>query len=290
MVNEIIHHLQEKRDGVILDCTIGSGGHSREILKTFNGECTLIGLDQDPEAIERSKVNLQAYKDSVILKQINFALLDTVLDELQITNIDACIFDLGISLDQLENAERGFSFRVNGPLDMRMDRRYDVLAYDIVNRYSKDELCRIIGEYGEERKARQIAAAIVAWREKSALATTQELATIVERVYRHRHYHRIHPATKTFQALRIAVNRELENIQVALATVLRYLAPAGLVCVISFHSLEDRIVKNTFRAWAKDGHVAVLTKKPLRASEEEVTRNKRSRSAKLRIAKRSLQE
>ncbi len=290
MVNEVVHHLKKKRDGVIIDCTLGDGGHAKKLLETLKGQCRLIGLDQDKEAIARSRENLKEFKDSIILKNINFALLDTVCNELKIARVDAFLFDLGISLDHLMDARRGFSFMHDGPLDMRMDQRGGTTAYDIVNNASQSELYRIIGEYGEERRAGRIARAIVNARGKQAIKTTHELAGLIEKCYGRKRFSKIHPATKTFQAIRIAVNRELESLKNALDKVIHFIAYDGIICVISFHSLEDRIVKYTFKDWAQRGLVNIVTKKPIRPSREEIIQNVRARSAKMRIAKRSLQE
>lgn len=290
MVSEVVHHLQGKKDGVIVDCTIGSGGHAKKLLEEYNGQCTLIGLDQDNEALERSRENLKAFKDHIHLRQCNFALLDTVCDELRITRVDAFLFDLGVSKNQLTDPERGFSFLHDGPLDMRMDRRGGRTAADIVNNASEGELHRIIQEYGEDRNARRYARAIVRARDEQTLSTTRELAEVIQRQYRGRRFSKIHPATRTFQALRIAVNCELEGLGHALQKVIHYLACDGVVCVISFHSLEDRIVKYTFRDWAQKGLVKLVTKKPMRPRKEEIIQNVHARSAKMRIAKRSLHE
>ncbi|MBU1863110.1 MAG: 16S rRNA (cytosine(1402)-N(4))-methyltransferase RsmH [Candidatus Omnitrophica bacterium] len=288
MVNEIIHHFKEKRNGVFLDCTIGNGGHTLKLLETLNGQCSIVGLDQDAEALTRATDNLKLFQDRVVLRHINFTSLDTVLDELHITHIDACLFDIGVSMNQLYDAQRGFSFSGEGPLDMRMDARSETTAATIVNTYREEELNRILREYGEEYRARQIVRAIIKARAQNVISTTTELAELVKKVYRDKRHRRTHPATKTFQALRIAVNNELDNLKNALNKVVHYVTGDGLICVITFHSLEDRIVKQTFRAWADEGIVSLLTKKPLQPSQEEMVRNPRARSAKMRIAKRSL--
>lgn len=289
LVDEIIRFSCEKDDPVILDCTLGNGGHTKALCDAFDGRCTIVALDQDTEAIHRSKKKLFEYTNAIRFVHSNFVLLDSVLQELNISKIDICLMDVGVSKNQLMSAERGFSFLHDGPLDMRMDTTQELSARDIVNTYSEADLFEIIKKYGEERFARSIARAINERRKESPIETTTELAELVRRASRSKRFSRIHPATRTFQALRIAVNNELENLQQALHSALPYLDEDGLLFVISFHSLEDRIVKLTFRQWAQEKKATILTKKPITASEDEVHRNPHSRSAKLRIAKRSLQ-
>jgi 16S rRNA (cytosine1402-N4)-methyltransferase len=286
----VISFVDPKAHSIILDCTLGSGGHTKKIIEACNGTCSVVALDQDKDAIERSKKILHEYSEKVIYKNNNFVLLDTVLDELGIKGVDFCIMDVGVSKDQLMQADRGFSFLREGPLDMRMDSEQELSAYDVVNTYREDELMRIIRTYGEERFARRIAGAIVEERKKKKIETTTELANLIKRVSHSRKFSRIHPATRTFQALRIEVNKELENLEKALDKVLPFLNEGGIVCVIAFHSLEDRIVKMKFREWARENKVSLLTKKPIIPSDDEVARNPQSRSAKLRVAKRSLHE
>jgi 16S rRNA (cytosine1402-N4)-methyltransferase len=289
LVDEIISFVRTKDDPVVLDCTLGNAGHTKAISEFFGGRCTIIALDQDTEAIERSQKKLFEYTNKITFIHSNFVLLDTVLEQLGVKNIDVCLMDVGVSKNQLVQPERGFSFLHEGPLDMRMDTTQELTARDVVNTYSEDELFEIVKNYGEERFARSIVRAICTQRTKSPIETTTELADLVKRASRSKKFSRIHPATRTFQALRIAVNNELENLQLALNKIVPFLSDEGLILVISFHSLEDRIVKMTFRQWAQEKKVTVLTKKPIIASEEEVQRNPHSRSAKLRVAKRSLQ-
>lgn len=289
LLNEVVDLLKEKPDGIFLDCTLGRAGHSSALLKATQGKCRIIGLDQDQEALKKCEEILAPYKDSVILKHANFAVFDKVLNELNIDMVDGVLFDLGVSSNQLDEAERGFSFRFDSDLDMRMDRTQELTAADVVNLWDEKKLADLIYNYGEERYSRRIARIIVEARGRKPISTTLELAGLIERAYPRRGYHRIHPATRTFQALRIAVNRELEVLETALSKVLNYVCPGGLICIIAFHSLEDRIVKHTFREWKKEGLVTLLTKKPLCAGENELKGNKRSRSAKMRVAKRSLQ-
>jgi len=290
LVKEVLQYVEQKENSVVLDCTLGSGGHTKRIIEALKGQCTVIGLDQDKEAIERCKDSLSSYTEKIVFKNKNFVLLDDVLNELSVQGIDFCIMDIGVSKNQLVQAERGFSFLREGPLDMRMNSSQDLTAYDVVNTYSEEELIRIIRTYGEERFARRIAQAIVERREEKSIETTTDLADLIKRVSRSRKFSRIHPATRTFQALRIEVNRELDNLQEALEKLLPFMNEGGVIAVITFHSLEDRIVKMTFREWGRQKEVQVLTKKPVIASEEEIARNPHSRSAKLRVAKRSLHE
>ena len=290
LVDEISRFVKKKDNAVILDCTLGSGGHTKKILDTLGASVTVIGLDQDEDAIKRSKERLAGYGDAVLYRNCNFVLLDTVLSDLAVQGIDACIMDIGVSQDQLTEPERGFSFLREGPLDMRMDRSQKMSAYDVVNSYSEDSLRTIIRKYGEERYAGRIAHMIVSARREKPIETTSALAHLVKRASRSRSFSRIHPATRTFQALRIEVNKELDYLEEGLDKVLPFLNDEGIMCVISFHSLEDRIVKLRFRQWAREGQVEVLTKKPITASEEEIARNPHARSAKLRVAKRSLHE
>jgi len=290
LVDEILQYVREKENPVVLDCTLGNGGHIKHIFKELKGKCKVIALDQDREAIKRSQSVLEDYKDRVTFIHSNFVLLDTVLHQHDIKHIDICLMDIGVSKNRLMQAERGFSFLREGPLDMRMDQTADLTAHDVVNNYSEDELMRIIRIYGEERFARSIAQGIVRRRAEKSIETTTELADLIKRASRSKKFSRIHPATRTFQALRIVVNNELGHLQEALYKVLPFLNDDGLIFVITFHSLEDRIVKMTFREWAREKSVTVITKKPLIASEEEIQRNPHSRSAKLRIAKRSLQK
>ncbi len=266
-----------------LDCTLGLGGHTRRILEK-NPEAFVIGIDRDEEAIELAKKNLKEFEGRFSIYKADFAYLDEVLRAEGIDKVDGILFDLGVSMLQLKS-ERGFSFQIDAPLDMRMDKEQKLTAYRVVNEYPEKELARIIWEYGEERLSRKIARAIVQYRKKKPIETTKELADIVLSVYPERLKHgRIHPATKTFQAIRIEVNKELESLRTALEKTPDLLNPGGRLVVISFHSLEDRIVKNFFR---EHSHLfRILTKKPITPSEEEIRMNPASRSAKLRAGER----
>jgi len=286
LVDEVVLWLQPKPNGCYVDCTLGPGGTASRILQACGNNGRLIAIDQDAHAIELARETLKPYIDNVTFHHGNFRDLGSILDSIGVSQVDGILFDLGISSVQLAVPERGFSFQEDGPLDMRMDPSQGVTAGDLVNRMPETELANIIYEFGEERLSRRIARAIVRERASSPLRTTSELASVIQRSvppsYRHG---RLHPATRTFQALRIAVNNELAAITPALHEAVDRLAPGGRVCVISFHSLEDRLVKYTFRDLAQqpDQGVKILTKKPCVASEEERKRNPRARSAKLRV-------
>ncbi len=285
LLEETVNLLSREGEAVYVDATIGLGGHSYELLRR-NPKAYLIGIDKDPNALEVAERRLKEFEGRFSLYQADYRDIDEVLKAEGIEAADGILMDLGVSMLQLKTPERGFSFMEEAPLDMRMDPRQRLTAYDVVNRYSERELARIIREFGEERFAPRIARAIVQYRRKKPIETTRELAEIVERAVPKGFYRRIHPATKTFQAIRIEVNRELEHLKEALLEVPNLLKVGGRVAVISFHSLEDRIVKHTFRHFEKEGLLKVLTKKPITPSEEEIRKNPPSRSAKLRAAER----
>ena len=284
MFNEVISYLKLLPGKVIVDCTVGEGGHSEGILRKITPGGHLIGIDQDDDALSISRLRLSPFEGSFTLVQENFQNVRDVLKRLSLDAMDGIVLDLGISTMQLITPERGFSFQNEGPLNMRMDKRAQITAFDLVNNLSEEELANLIFTFGEERYSRRIARSIVAQRKSQPVATTKQLANIVlDAVPYADRFKRIHPATRTFQALRIAVNRELEVLQTALTEAIDLLNPGGRMCVISFHSLEDRIVKHEFRAQAKNGRVKILTKKPLLPTEQEITENAKSRSAKLRV-------
>ncbi|MCI2429971.1 16S rRNA (cytosine(1402)-N(4))-methyltransferase RsmH [Candidatus Acetothermia bacterium] len=281
LLREVLEALQVKSDGIYLDGTVGSAGHARAIAAQLEGGL-LIGLDCDPEALERARAALAEYGERVRLIQANFARLDIVSDGLQIERVDGILLDLGVSLTQLDSAERGLSFRLAGPLDMRLDPTLDTTAADLVNSLSEGELVKLFNDYGEERYASRIARNILQERRKRPIETTTDLVSIIERSVpaRVRYRGRIHPATRVFQALRIAVNHELENLQRALEIGFARLRPNGRFVVISFHSLEDRIVKRYFKSLRENARVWG----PITPSAEERAQNPRARSAKLRAA------
>ena len=295
MRTEAVRFLAPDRGGIYVDGTVGLGGHAAAILAA-GPEVRLIGIDRDPQALRYAAARLAQFGDRVRLVHGNYRDLAEILAGLGIEAIDGFLLDLGLSSLQLDAPERGFSFRADGPLDMRMDPTQETSAADLVNAASVEELARILRDYGEERFAGRIARAIVAAR---PIETTRALAEIVRRAIPRRfHERRIDPATRTFQALRIAVNDELRNLQDGLAAGFAALRPGGVIVVISFHSLEDRIVKRFFRKLATPRYESlapgpplppqaeVLTKKPLRPSEEEIGENPRARSAKLRACRK----
>jgi 16S rRNA (cytosine1402-N4)-methyltransferase len=295
LVEEVMTLLRCEPGQTFVDATLGGGGHALEILKRTAPDGIVVGVEWDEDAISEAKTALMPFGERVKIFRENFIHLPELLKEMKVEQVDGVLLDLGLSSFQLEKVGRGFSFREEGPLDMRMDQRLDQTASYLVNHLSADELKDILYKYGEERWAKRIAKAIVRERERNSIETTQRLRTITHHAIPRRfHSRRIDPATRTFQALRIKVNRELENLKEILDTGWKFLRKGGRICVISFHSLEDRIVKETFRRFEREGDegpslgavLRVITKKPVTPSQEEQGRNPRSRSAKLRCAER----
>jgi len=287
MVEEVMNLLRCEPHQIYVDATLGGGGHAEEILKRSGPDGVVIGMEWDEDAIHEAKKVLASYDERIKIFRENFIHLPEILKTLKVESVDGILLDLGLSSIQLGKEERGFSFKGEGPLDMRMDLRGDCTAADLINRLSLQELEKTLFEYGEERWAKRIAKAIVSEREKESIQTTQALRKIVHyAISRRFHSRKIDPATKTFQALRIKVNSELENLKEILASGWKFLKKGGKICILSFHSLEDRMVKETFRKLEGDGVMRVMTKKPLTPSEEERGKNPRSRSAKLRCAER----
>jgi 16S rRNA (cytosine1402-N4)-methyltransferase len=286
MTAEVLQHLRPEQGGLFVDCTVGLGGHSRALLEA--GASRIIGLDRDLDALARARETLAPWGDRVELVHADYRAIDEVLESRQIARVDGALADLGVSSMQFDAPGRGFSFMRDEPLDMRMDRSAGETAADLVAHSSEHDLADAIFQYGEERFSRRIARALVEARREARVDTTGRLATIVRRAIPHRGGHmRIDPATKTFQALRIWVNRELDGLDRFVETAARRLRAGARLVVIAFHSLEDRIVKHTLRALQqRDGLVQVLTKKPLVPSDDETDRNPRARSAKLRAAER----
>lgn len=291
MVAEVLQLLDPKRGGVFVDCTVGFAGHTRALLEA--GADRVLGFDRDPGALARAAESLAPFHDRVELIHADFRELASRLDQRGIAAIDGLLADLGVSSWQLDAPERGFSFRADGPLDMRMDTSQGATAADLLRDVREEELADLIYGYGEERFSRRIARAIVEARRTEPIVTTGRLADLVRRAVPRRGYQRIDPATRTFQALRIWVNRELEGLDSFIRDAARRLrtgeegSGGGRMAVISFHSLEDRIVKHTLRELDREqGLLTVLTKRPLEAGEEETDRNPRARSAKLRAAER----
>lgn len=288
LIDSVLSYLDLKPGQIVLDGTIGSGGHSEAILKAINPGGTLIGLDQDEEAIERAKKKFKVHGNNrVVLGRFNFRDLDQALSSLNIKQVHAVLLDIGLSSNQLGDPGRGFSFQENGPLDMRMDRRIETTAADLIAGLSEVELVAIFRQYGEERYAGRIAKAIVSRRRKNPIRTTEALKALIEDVVPVKYKHgRIHPATRVFQALRIKVNDELNALIEALPKAFDSLITGGKLAVISFHSLEDRIVKRFFIDKKTKGDGKILTKKPVTATNQEIAINPRSRSAKLRVIER----
>lgn len=302
MAEEVIKFLECESGGIYIDGTLGSGGHAAEILKASSPGGRVIGIDWDEEAIEAAQERLKCYPQRVAIVRDNFANMKRVMEDLGIKSADGILLDLGVSSHHFESRERGFSFRLDAPLDMRMDKRQEKSAYHIVNNLSMEELKGILWEYGEERWAKKIAKAVVEKRRYGPIATTQGLSNLVSSAIPKKfHPKAIHPATRTFQAIRIAVNDELNNLEKAVNDGVDLLAQNGRMVIISFHSLEDRIVKESFRklergcicpydfpkcVCGRKPKLKIITRKPVIPSLGEIEKNPRARSAKLRAAER----
>ncbi|MBI3895264.1 MAG: 16S rRNA (cytosine(1402)-N(4))-methyltransferase RsmH [Acidobacteria bacterium] len=285
---ETIEWLAIRPGGIYVDATVGGGGHARHILESLTTG-RLIALDQDPVAIEIARENLYAHRHHLMFIQENFAHLSQLLRQIGVTVVDGILADLGLSQIQIDLPERGFSLKAAGPLDMRMNPKDRLTAEEIVNHYGERDLAALIYQFGEERRSQRIARAIVRAR---PIRNTVQLANVIAACLGSRRAasrtirKRIHPATQTFQALRIAVNRELESLEQFLEAVPECLAPGGRLVVISFHSLEDRLVKQSFRKWDREGRMRNLTRHVVKPTREEIRANPRSRSARLRAAER----
>jgi len=286
MVAEVLDALAPARGGVFVDCTVGLGGHAHALLDA--GATRLLGLDRDESALAQARDRLAPWGDRVELVHADYRDLAHVLAERDLTAVDGVLADLGLSSMQLDTEGRGFSFRRDEPLDMRMDRSSGETAADWIAAAPEAELADVIYQFGEERHARRVARAIVAARSREPIASTGQLAQVVRRAIPVRGYQRIDPATRTFQAIRIRVNRELEGLDRFIHTAVEHLRAAGRLAVIAFHSLEDRIVKHTLRGLAQGERVAVrlLTRRPVPPTEDEIARNPRARSARLRAAEK----
>jgi 16S rRNA (cytosine1402-N4)-methyltransferase len=285
MVPEIIEMLEPARGGVFVDCTLGLGGHSRALLEA--GASRVVGLDRDTAALQIARETLASFGDRVDFVHADYRELGRVLDERGMAGISGALADLGVSSMQLDAEGRGFSFRRDEALDMRMDQSRGPSAADLLLEVEEGSLADVIFQFGEERHSRRVARAIVNARRESPIDSTGRLAAIVRRAVPHKGHQRIDPATRTFQALRIWVNRELEGLDVFLGDAARRLLAGARFAVITFHSLEDRIVKHTFRALEKAGEgLRILTKRPAVPGEAETARNPRARSAKLRVIER----
>ncbi|ACL69657.1 16S rRNA (cytosine(1402)-N(4))-methyltransferase RsmH [Halothermothrix orenii] len=303
LLKESLDYLKCKENGIYIDATLGRGGHTEEIIKAINDRGLVIGIDRDHEAIESVKKRLKKYS-SLRTVHDNFTNIPFILEQFNIKAVDGMLFDLGVSSPQFDNPERGFSYRKEGPLDMRMDKNQELTAEYIVNNFSHEELTNIFKEYGEERWASRIANFIIKSRQHKPIKTTLQLTTIIkDAIPASARRKGGHPARRTFQALRIATNDELNILKKTINHVVKFLKPGGRICIISFHSLEDRIVKKTFRELARDcvcppdfpecvcdhkRKLKIITKKPVKPGENEVENNPRARSARLRVAERVL--
>ena len=304
LLEETIEALNIKPDGIYVDGTLGGGGHAVEISKRLSDKGRLIGIDQDADAIEAARQRLGEFKDKVTIIRSNYCDMKKELANIQITSVDGIILDLGVSSYQLDMADRGFTYREDAPLDMRMDQRQSMTAKDIVNEYSEMDLYRIIRDYGEDKFAKNIAKHIVSARNVKALETTGELINVIKAAIPMK-FRAVggHPAKKTFQAIRIELNRELEVLRDSLDDMIELLNDDGRICIITFHSLEDRIVKTIFKknedpctcprefpicVCGKISKGKVITRKPILPGEQELEENKRSKSSKLRVFERRL--
>ncbi len=289
MLEEVLEFLTPNPGKIFVDATTGTGGHSIAIVERLLPGGRLICVDRDGESLSVAQKRMAAFKENCAFLNANFTELADKLKSINIENVDGLLFDLGISSYQLRDSKRGFSFQEEAPLDMRMDRSSNINAEDLINNLTEEEISNCLRNFGQERWHRRIARILVSERQVNPIRTTRQLRDIVLRSlptrFRNR-YFRIDPATRTFQAIRIAVNNELENIKEALDKAIDLLSPGGKICVISFHSLEDRIVKIAFRQAALKGKLKLLTKKPLTVSREELNKNPLSRSAKFRAAER----
>lgn len=287
MYKEVIHILEPSSKNIFVDCTVGVASHALKILEEMPLNSIFVGIDKDKESLDLASQRLKDVKDKrIILVKEDFKNLDKVLSDLKIEKVDAFFFDLGLSSFQLSSASRGFSFLKEGPLDMRIDKDSFLCAYDLINNLSEKELCKIFQKFGEERFSKRIAHYVVEKRKKQPIFTTTQLRDLILEAVPKKKVFRIHPATRVFQALRIAVNRELDCLEEGLRKAIDLLAYKGRIAVISFHSLEDRIAKHIFKEYASKKVVRILTPKPLRPSKQEIEENFSSRSAKLRAVEK----
>ena len=302
LLNETIDGLNINPEGIYVDGTLGGGGHAYEVCKRLSDKGRLIGIDQDGEALEAAREHLKEFEDKITLVRSNYCEIDTILKDLDIDKVDGIVLDLGVSSYQLDNLERGFSYKSDAPLDMRMDQRQVKTAADVVNTYSENELFRIIRDYGEDKFAKNIAKHIVMERQKKPFETTAQLSEVIKHSIPMKFQNKGgHPAKKTFQAIRIEVNKELTVLRDSIDKMIELLNENGRICIITFHSLEDRIVKTKFRenenpctcppdfpvcVCGKVSKGKVITRKPIVPGDKEITENKRAKSSKLRIFER----
>ena len=304
LLNETIDGLNINPDGIYVDGTLGGGGHAYEVCKRLSDKGRLIGIDQDGEALEAAREHLKEFEDKITLVRSNYCEIDTILKDLDIDKVDGIVLDLGVSSYQLDNLERGFSYKSDAPLDMRMDQRQVKTAADVVNTYSENELFRIIRDYGEDKFAKNIAKHIVMERQKKPFETTAQLSEVIKHSIPMKFQNKGgHPAKKTFQAIRIEVNKELTVLRDSIDKMIELLNENGRICIITFHSLEDRIVKTKFRenenpctcppdfpvcVCGKVSKGKVITRKPIVPGDKEITENKRAKSSKLRIFEKKI--
>ena len=301
LLNETIENLNIKQDGIYVDGTLGGGGHALEVVKQLSDKGRFFGIDQDDAAISAAGERLKGYEDKITLIRSNYCNMKSALAEYGVEKVDGIVLDLGVSSYQLDTEERGFSYRFDTPLDMRMDRRQSLTAKDIVNEYPEMELFRIIRDYGEDQFAKNIAKHIAAARADKPIETTGELSEIIKAAIPAKFRKNGHPAKQTFQAIRIECNRELDVLRDSLDTMIEMLNPGGRLCIITFHSLEDRIVKTAMNEAAKGctcppqfpvcvcgkkPKVKLISRKPIVSSAEELEENPRARSAKLRVCEK----
>ena len=285
MVEEVLNYLYPQSGHIILDCTVGGGGHANKILDKIKPDGFLIGIDKDMEILQIAKQTLSKTPGKFKLYHADYSDIDEVLRQAGIDKVNGVLLDLGVSSLQFDQADRGFSFTKEGPLDMRMDQSHGITAQNLIQRLSETKLGELLWKYGEERWSRRIARAILKEENEVGISSTRQLASVIERVVP-RGKSKIHPATRVFQALRIAVNKELESLEIFLDKIHNYMVVGARIVIISFHSLEDRIVKNKFIEKTKQNVFQILTKKPITPHEAEIRENIRSRSAKLRAAER----
>lgn len=299
LLDETVDSLNIRPDGIYIDGTLGGGGHAYQICKRLNKNGRLIGIDQDINAIAAAKERLKEFGQAVTIVKSNYSQIDQVLKELNIDKVDGILLDIGVSSYQIDTPERGFSYMEDAPLDMRMDQSGEISAKDVINTYPEEALYKIIRDYGEERYAKRIALGIAKSRQNKEIETTGELIEIIKRSISVKEYiHKGHPAKKTFQAIRIEVNKELEVLEESIDKMIDLLAPKGRLSIITFHSLEDRIVKNKFKlgenpcecppdfpvcVCGKVSKGKIITKKPIVPGDDEIRENKRAKSSKLRV-------
>ena len=287
MLNEVVEYLKPQAGQIFVDATVGLAGHAKVVMSFLGPQGRLVAIDRDEGSLKLAQENLKEFSDQCEWVHDDYRNLEKILKNLKLTQVNGILLDLGVSSFQLDNPERGFSLRLKGPLDMRMDQRDSLRASDLIDSLSEEDLAQILKEFGEERWSKRIAHRLVLERSKKTLKTTEDLVDVILKAMPHQYSReKIHPATRTFQAIRIAVNKELEGLQQVLNSCAELLVEGGRIGVISFHSLEDRIVKQKFREESKNGRFKLITKKPLRPTLEEIKNNPRARSARFRVAER----